>query len=77
MIKLKTKEPVYYSDVVKPIVSKELYNKFIEFLQNEFFSRNKYDEIINDLYEEEIHDDEEIDIIQNNKNIDKSDDFEI
>ena len=55
---------------------KELWDRFIKFLQNKFFSSNKYDDFINDLYAEEIIDDNEIDIIQNNKNIDKSDDFE-
>ncbi len=43
---------------------KDLWDKFIKFLQYKFFSSNKYDDIINDLY------DEEIDIIQNNKNFD-------
>ena len=55
---------------------KELWKKFIEFLQNKFFSTNKYDDFINDLYDEDLLDDNEIIIIQNNKNIDKSDDFE-
>ena len=53
---------------------KELWEKFIEFLQNKFFSTNKYDDFINDLYDEDILDDNEIDIIQNNKNNDKNDD---
>ena len=55
---------------------KELWKKFIEFLQNKFFSNDKYDDFINDLYDEDILDDNDIDIIQNNKNIDKNDDFE-
>lgn len=55
---------------------KELWKKFIEFLQNKFFSSDKYDDFINDLYDEDILDENDIDIIQNNKNIDKSDDFE-
>ena len=55
---------------------KELWKKFIEFLQDKFFSTNKYDGFINDLYDENILDDNEMDIIQNNKNIDKSDAFE-
>ena len=55
---------------------KELWNKFIKFLQDKFFLSNKYDELIDELYDEDILDDNEIDIIQNNKNIDKSDDFE-
>ena len=53
---------------------KELWKKFIEFLQNKFFSNDKYDNIINDLYNEDILDDNEIDIIQNNN--DKSDNLE-
>ena len=55
---------------------KELWKKFIEFLQDKFFSTNKYDDVINDLYDEDILDDNEMDMIQNNKNNDKSDDFE-
>lgn len=55
---------------------KELWKKFIEFLQNKFFSNDKYDDFINDLYDEDILDENDIDIIQNNKNNDKSDDFE-
>lgn len=46
---------------------KNLWRKSIEFLQNKFFSTDKYDEIINDLYNEYILDNEDIDIIQNNK----------
>ncbi len=49
---------------------KELWNKFIKFLQDKFFSSNKYDDIINDLYEEDIIDDN---IIQNNKDNEKDD----
>ena len=52
---------------------KELWNKFIKFLQDKFFSSNKYDEVINDLYNEEIIDDSELDIIQNNKDNEKDD----
>ncbi len=55
---------------------KKLWNKFIKFLQNKLFSSNKYDDFINDLYNEDILDDNDLDIIQNNKNIDKIDDFE-
>ena len=55
---------------------KELWKKFIQFLQDKFFSNDKNDDFINDLYDEDILDDSEIDIIQNNKNIDKNDDFE-
>ena len=54
---------------------KELWKKFIEFLQDKFFSTNKYD-VINDLYDEDILDNNEMDMIQNNKSNDKSNDFE-
>ncbi len=56
---------------------KELWKKFIEFLQNKFFSNDKYDEFINDLYDKDILNDNDIDIIQNNKNNDKNDDLEL
>ena len=55
---------------------KELWKKFIEFLQNKFFSNNNYDDFINALYDEDILDNNDIEIIQNNKNDDKSNDFE-
>ena len=55
---------------------KELWKKFIEFLQSKFFSTNKYDDFINDLYDEDMLDNNDIEIIQNNKNDDKSNDFE-
>lgn len=55
---------------------KELWNKFIKFLQDKFFSNDKYDDFINDLYDEDILDDNDIESIQNiSKNKDK-DDFE-
>ena len=57
-------------------IVKELWKKFIRFLQDKFFSNDKYDDFINDLYDEDILDENDIDIIQNNKNIDKNDDFE-
>lgn len=36
-------------------------------LQNKFFSTDKYDNIIQDLYNEDILDNDDINIIQNNK----------
>ena len=45
---------------------KKLWEKFIKFLQDKFFSTNKYDDIINELYNEEILNDNDVDIIQNN-----------
>ena len=46
---------------------KNLWKRIIEFLQNKFFSTDKYDNIIQDLYNEDILDNDDIDIIQNNK----------
>ena len=37
---------------------KELWSKFIKFLQDKFFFSNKYDDLIDELHEEEIIDDE-------------------
>lgn len=55
---------------------KELWKKFIEFLQNKFFSNNKYDDFINALYDEDILDDNDIEIIQNISKDNEKDDFE-
>lgn len=46
---------------------KNLWKRFIKFLQNNFFSTDKYDNIIQDLYNEDMLDNDDIDIIQNNK----------
>ena len=51
---------------------RNLWKRFIEFLQNKFFSTDKYDDIIQDLYNEDILDNDDIDIIQNNSK-DKND----
>lgn len=57
---------------------KELWKEFIQFLQDKFFSTDKYDDFIQELHVEEIIDDNDLDIIQNeySKNKDKDDDFE-
>ena len=59
---------------------KELWRKFLMFLQNKFFSNDeKYEDVIEDLYYEDILDKDDIGIIQNNRyirNKDK-DDLEI
>lgn len=39
---------------------KKLWEKFIKFLQDKFFSTNKYDDIINELYSEEILNDNDV-----------------
>ena len=48
---------------------KNLWKRFIDFLQNKFFSTDKYDNIIQDLYDEDILDSDDIYVIQNNKSI--------
>ena len=53
---------------------KELWDKFIKFLQDKFFSTNKYDDIIDELYEEEILDNDDMDTIRNEYS--KDDDLE-
>ena len=44
---------------------RELWNKFIKFLKDKFFSSNEYDEFIEELHEEEIIDDNDLNKIQN------------
>ena len=44
---------------------KELWKKFIKFLQDKFFSSNKYDDMIDELHEEKIIDDDNLEVIQN------------
>lgn len=44
---------------------KELWDKLIKFLQDKFLFTNKYDDIIDELYEEEILDNDDIDTIKN------------
>ena len=53
---------------------KELWDKFIKFLQDKFFSTNKYDDIIDELYEEEILDNDDMNTIRNEYS--KDDDLE-
>ena len=84
MISITTKELDFANDTIdelKDKVSKleemleyfkNLWKRFIEFLQNKFFSTDKYDDIIQDLYNEDILDNDDIDIIQNNSK-DKND----
>ena len=53
---------------------KELWDRFIKFLQDKFFSTDKYDDIIDELYEEEILYSDDIDTIRNEYS--KDDDLE-
>lgn len=39
---------------------KEFRKKFIELLQDKFFSSNKYNDLIDELHEEEIIDDDDL-----------------
>ena len=55
---------------------KNLWKKFIEFLKDKFFKNDKYDKFIDELYEEEILNDNDIDVIQNNSIDNEKDDFE-
>ena len=57
---------------------KELWKKFIEFLQDKFFSSNRYDDLIDELHDEEIIDDDDLEVIQNefSSNYSKDDDLE-
>ena len=57
---------------------KELWKKFIKFLQDKFFSSNRYDDFSDELHEEEIIDDDDLEIIQNefSSNYSKDDDLE-
>ena len=56
---------------------KKLWNKFIKFLQDKFFSSNKYNDLIDELHEEEIIDDD-LEFIQNefSSNYSKDDNLE-
>lgn len=56
---------------------KQIWKRFIEFLQDKFFTSNKYDDLINELYEEEIINDNDLEKIQNENYIEKDDDFAI
>ncbi len=53
-----------------------MWQKFIQFLQDKFFSTNKYDDFINDLYNENILKDNDIVVIHNNSKDNEKDDFE-
>ena len=44
---------------------KELWNKFIKLLQDKLFSSNKYDDLINELYKNDILDKNDMIIIEN------------
>ena len=44
---------------------KELWNKIFKFLQDKFFSSNKYDDLIDELHDEEIIDNDDLEVIQN------------
>lgn len=49
----------------------------IKFLQDKFFSINKYDDFINELYNEDILDNNDFEIIQNNSKSKDENELEI
>lgn len=53
-----------------------MWKKFIEFLQSKFFSTNKYDKFINELYNEDVIDGNDLDNIQNNYKDKEKDGFD-
>ena len=55
---------------------KNLWNKLLKFFKDKFFNSNKYDDLIDDLYEEDIFDESDIEKVKGNEDIEK-DDFEI
>ncbi len=56
---------------------KDKFNKLLEFLQDKFFSYNKnYENVINDLYQEDILNSDDIEFIENGySNSNEKDDF--
>lgn len=56
---------------------KELWKKLLEFFKDKSFCTNKYDDVINDLHDEEILNEGDSKFIENTKNNDndKNDDF--
>ena len=55
---------------------KDLWKRLLEYFQEKFFSSNKYDSLIKELYLNDIFDKNDIEVIENKKSIEKSDDFE-
>ena len=53
------------------------WKKFINYLQDKFFSSDKYDDFIDELYYNDIIDDNDLDTIKNEYSSSKDDDFEI
>lgn len=85
----RTKTPTYYKDVVEPTREEKanLVMNYIDEIKlyetsnhickvDEIFFRESIAKPCNELYDEDILDNNDIDIIQNNKNNEKSDDFE-
>ena len=55
---------------------KNLWNKLLKFFKDKFFSSNEYDDLIEDLYDENIFDESYIEKVKENEKIEK-DDFEL
>ena len=57
-------QKIKYLKCKKHQITLKSYGKNIKFLQDKFFSSNKYDNLIDELHEEEIIDDD-LEVIQN------------
>lgn len=55
---------------------KKLWNKLLKFFKDKFFSSNEYDNLIENLYDEDIFDESDIEKVKGNEDIEK-DNFEI
>ena len=50
---------------------KNLWNELLKFFKDKFFSSNEYDDLIEDLYNEDIFDDTDIEKVKGNEDIEK------
>ena len=57
----------YYNQKKQLIILKSYGKSLQNFLKDKFFSSNKYDDFINDLYNEDIFEENAVDAIRNNK----------
>lgn len=55
---------------------KDLWKRLLEYFQEKFFSSNKCDSLIKELYLNDIFDKNDIEVIENKKSREKLDDFE-
>ena len=55
---------------------KNLWNELLKFFKDKFFYSNEYDDLIEDLYNEDIFDNTDIEKVKGNEDIEK-DNFEL